>query len=103
MDSKFKGGVKIVFIYHVSYGSLLVCCRRVVNKGCLLSPSAWLQFLCLRINCTLCSRLHRALCFGIHRTLCLAFVAPFFAHHPHPLKEGQDRKALNGSKCIWIS
>ena len=30
-----------VFIYHVSYGSLLVRCHRVVNKGCRLSPSAF--------------------------------------------------------------
>ena len=36
--------VKIVFIYHVSYGSLLVCCHRVVNKGCRLSPSAFPVF-----------------------------------------------------------
>ena len=33
-------GVKIVFIYHVSYGSLLVRCHLVVNKGCRLLPSA---------------------------------------------------------------
>ena len=71
-----------------SYGSLLVRCHRVVNKGCRLSPFASLQFLCLRINCTLCSRLRPALYFGIHRTLCLrlrralrlAFVASVFAH-----------------------
>ena len=80
--------VKIAFIYHVSYGLLLVRCHHVVNKGRRLSPSASLRFLCLRINCTLCSRPRRALCFGIHRTLCLrlrralrlAFVAPVFAH-----------------------
>ncbi|SRR5258706_15850952 len=28
--------VKLVFIYHVLYGSLLVLCHRVVNKGCRL-------------------------------------------------------------------
>ena len=29
-------GVKTLFIYHVLHGSLLVCCHRVVNKGCRL-------------------------------------------------------------------
>ena len=33
--------VKIVFIYHVLYGSLLVHWHRVVNKGCHLSPSTF--------------------------------------------------------------
>ena len=45
--------VKIGFIYHVPSGSLLVCCHYGVNKGSRLSPSAWLQFLCLRIDFTL--------------------------------------------------
>ena len=63
--------VKIVFIYHVSYGLLLVCCHCVVNKGCRLSPSAWLWFLCFGIHCTLCSCHCCTLCSGIHRTLCL--------------------------------
>ena len=85
-------GVKIVFIYHVLYGSLLV---PLPPCGSRLSPSASLRFLCSRIHCALCSRLHRALCLGIHRTLCwhllppvfdiycllcLAFVGPVFAH-----------------------
>ena len=48
--------VKIVFIYHVSYGSLLVRCHRVVNKGCRLP--------CLRLR----------------RALRLAFVPPVLAH-----------------------
>ena len=66
-----SAGVKIIFIYHASYGSLLVRCHRVVNKGCRWSPSASLRFLCFGISCTLCSRRRRALCFSIHRTLCL--------------------------------
>ena len=41
-----KAAVKIAFIYHVSYGSLLFRCHHVVNKGCRLSPSASLWFLC---------------------------------------------------------
>ena len=63
--------VKIVVIYHVSYGSLLVRYHRVVNKGRRLSPSTLLWFLSFGIHCTLCSRRRRALCSGIHRTLCL--------------------------------
>ena len=33
LQAALELGVKIVFIYHVRYGSLLVRCHRVVNKG----------------------------------------------------------------------
>ena len=91
--------LKLFLFYHVSYSSLLVRCHHVVNKGCRLSPSASLRFLCLRINCTLCSRRRRALCFGIHRTLCLrlrralrlAFIAPCVrSSHPASFKRNYD-------------
>ena len=72
--------VKIVFIYHVSHGSLLVPCHRVVNKGCCLSPSASLRFLCLRINCTMFFGIHRTLCLRLCCAVRLAFVPPVFAH-----------------------
>ena len=66
--------VKIVFIYHVSYSSLLVRCHHVVNKGCRLSPSAWLRFLCLRLRRALCFGINCTLCLRHRRALCLAFV-----------------------------
>ena len=50
-------GIKIVFIYHVLYGSLLVRCHRVVNKG---------------------SRLRRSSC-------CSHTLRPVFAHSSRPV------------------
>ena len=73
--------VKIGFIYHVSYGSLLVRCHRVVDKGRLLSPSSWLRFLCLHLR--------RALCLPINRTRVRTFVAPYVCAFVAP--------------CVWHS
>ena len=73
----------------------------MVNKGCRLSPSAWLRFLCsrrccalcLRINCTLCLRRRCALCLRLRRALRLAFVRPVFAHPTvHLLKQPNETK-----------
>src|SRR5258706_12740071 len=45
--------VRSVFIYHILYGSLLVCCHHVVNKDRRLLPSAPAAVPVVRIHCTL--------------------------------------------------
>ena len=45
-----SGGVRIAFIYYLLYGSLLVHCHHVVNKGRRLSPSAGCSSCCLHTS-----------------------------------------------------
>ena len=71
-------GIKIVFIYHVLYGSLLVRCHRVVNKGSRLRRS----------SC--CSHTLRPV-FGIRCPCVRAFIA-------HTFKSG-----LVGRNKVWQS
>ena len=92
--------VKIVFIYNVPYGSLLVRCHRVVNKGC--------RFVAVRFVAVpvFTHESHPGL--RLRRALCLAFVAPVFAHHLHPLKnstrvklgevKANESRALQGAR-----
>ena len=77
-----KACVKSCFIYHVICGSMLLRCRRVVNKGCCFFHRlhASLQFLCLGI--------HLTSVFGhsSHLLTCVwAFIAPCCSHSSHRL------------------
>ena len=71
--------VKSVFIYHVLYGSLLVPCHRVVNKGRRLSPSTHigLWFLLFAYIAPCC-------CTHSLRYLSFAYIAPAFKRPNKP-------------------
>ena len=87
--------VRSVFIYHMLYGSMLVCCHHVANKDRRLLPSAPVAVPVVRIHCTLlfafiapcCSHsLHPVA--RIHRALLFAFIAPTFKSlHPQTERE----------------
>ncbi len=74
--------VRSVLIYHVLYGSLLVCFHHVVNKDCRLLPSAPVAVPVVRIHCTLLFAFIASCCSHslhpvarIHRALLFAFIA----------------------------
>ncbi|SRR5258706_15021067 len=103
--------VRSVFIYHMLYGSLLVCCRHVVNKDCRLLPSAPVAVPVGSIHCTLlfafiapcCSHSSHPVA-RIHRALLFAFIAPTFKTEIHGhflLKLSMDWIVFRSSLSTW--